>query len=367
MILYLARKYPPSIGGMQRFNYKLATNLSKSMDLKLVSWGGTQAILPFIIIYFFLASLYHCTTKPITCLYMSDALLSPLGIILRFLTKKPVITSVHGRDIAFDFPLYQFLVPRSLKKMNGVICVSQKLKSECIKRDIPEEIIYVIPNGITPEDFMPTERYKEHVKVIERQINCSINEKKLLLTVGRLVSKKGVNSFLLNIFPMILKENSDVIYLIVGNGPLMNEIKKIIEKKGYKDTVFLIGHVEMNDELLPNLYAMSDIFIMPNVVVKNDIEGFGIVAVESCAAGLPIVASEVDGITEAITNNENGILIPDMEYVQFANKVHELLNNDQLRIKFANRARRYIVRNFTWHKIAKHYKKRFTEVINQGV
>jgi len=364
MILYITRKYPPSVGGMQRFNFKLLSNLENITPIASIKWGGSQNYLPLFLIYAFLKALWICLTKPISCIYLSDGLLSPFGYILKLITRKPVVANIHGRDIAFDFKPYQVIIPWALRRMDKVICVSKELMNECIKRKVPEKILHVIPNGVDIEDFVVPDNLKGDFTV-NGYHSKDWKGKYILLTIGRLVPKKGVDSFLKNIYPKIIKEKSNVLYLIVGGGPLLNNVKEIIQQNNLSKHVIVLGQVSMDSGNLAKVYQRSDIFVMPNVRVKDDMEGFGIVAIEGGAAGLPVVASNVDGIAEAIVDQENGFLIKDKQYDDFANQVLELLSNDEIRKEFGNKAKEYVQTHYSWKTIAQNYLKQFTDELHK--
>ena len=364
MLLYITRKFPPSIGGMQRFNYKLSCYLRKTKDFHIISWGGSQLFLPLFLITAFLKTFYYCIFKNVNCIYISDGLLSPFGLVLKKMFCLPVVGTVHGRDIAFNNKIYQKLVPWSLKRLDKILCVSSKLEKECIKRKIPEHLIEVIPNGIDIEDF-ECKVTPAHISHFESLAQTSFEKKRILITVGRLVPKKGIHSFLTNILPLVLKKNPGVIYLIVGDGPLEAEIRRIINDRQLGEHAFLVGKVNMDSHLLPVVYKMADIFVMPNIPVDNDLEGFGIVALESCASGKPVIASKVDGIPDAIKDGENGILIQHADYSCFSDKILELLENHGAYREISQKCKQYVAEHYSWEKIASQYWNIFNALVEQ--
>ena len=364
MLLYITRKFPPSIGGMQRFNYKLSCYLRNTQDFYLISWGGSQLFLPFFLITAFLKTFCYCLFRKVNCIYISDGLLSPFGLVLKKMFRLPVVGTIHGRDIAFSNKIYQKIVPWSLRRLDKIACVSHKLQKECIKRNIPEHLTEVIPNGIDIEDFECTVN-PAHISHFESLAQTSFKNKRILITVGRLVPKKGIHSFLINILPLVVKKNSDVIYLIVGDGPLEAEIRRIINDRKLREHAFLIGKVDMDSHLLPAVYNTADIFVMPNIPVDNDLEGFGIVALESCASGKPVIASKVDGIPDAIKNGENGILIQHNDYISFSEKILELLGNHRLYREISQKCKQYVIEHYSWEKIADQYWAIFNGIVEQ--
>lgn len=303
-------------------------------------------------------------TKPIKCIYVSDGLLSPLGVILKVLTRKPVIASIHGRDIAFKLRIYQIIISWALQQLDNIICVSEELKKECLKRGVPNKILHVIPNGVDIEDFEIKEDFSKE-KLIEDILGISIKNKKILLTVGRLVPKKGIDVFISNTFPKIIAQNPNIIYLIVGKGPLENEIKSLIKQYKFEEKIFLLGTIPMDSGLLASIYSLSDLFIMPNIPVSDDMEGFGIVALEAGAAGLPVIASRIDGITEAVKDGENGFLINLNDYTRYTDVILNLLHDEERRKEFGQKAKAYVSENYAWPNIAKQYLNQLEDLIKR--
>lgn len=361
MLLYITRKNAPSIGGMQRFNQKLIRHLGAYRPFRLISWGRSQALLPGFLIYAFFRAVFLRLTGKIDLIYLSDGLLSPLGLILKKLLRVPVAVNIHGRDIAFAFPLYLTVVPVALKRLDLVICVSSQLKEICLGYGVPERILRVIPNGVDPEDFT----WRGEISPAEK-LGIDIRGRTVLVTVGRLVPKKGVDRFVSEIIPAVVAKAPEVLCLAAGDGPLRGKIEAVIREKGLEANVRLLGDLPMDDGRLAAAYCAADIFVMPNVEVAGDIEGFGIVAIEAGAAGLPVVASRLQGIQEAVREGENGILLPWDDTSAFARILIDLVRNPEKRKGLGARARRYTARNFSWDRIAGLYSDLFSELEGRG-
>jgi len=356
-LLYLTRKYPPSIGGMQRFNQKLSAHLRKRMDLRLISWGHSQTLMPFFLLLAFCRVLVLGKKKKIDLIYLADALMSPLGVLFKKLLNIPVVASVHGRDIAFSFPGYLKIVSGSLRKMDRVICVSESLKNECRRRGVPEKILRAIPNGVESDDLA-----WEEEKSPAEYLGYDLEGRTVLITVGRLVPKKGVDRFVEEILPPVVRKEPNVLYLVVGDGPLRKKIEALVKKKGLRNNVMLPGDIPMDSLRLKALYNCADIFVMPNVLVSGDIEGFGIVALEAAAAGLPVVASSLQGIREAVVDGKNGILLPWDDPQAFVKTILELIADPERRKKLGEESRRYVEEHYGWDKIASRYRDVFEEI-----
>ncbi|HEX6606437.1 MAG TPA: glycosyltransferase, partial [Chloroflexia bacterium] len=138
MILFITRKHPPSIGGMQKLSQSLTVEMSKLAPTTTISWGRSTIFLPFFLFYALLRALVIIPwNRRIQVIHLSDALLAPLGLLLKTLFRVPVVVTVHGLDITFDNGFYQWLVPRCLVHMDKLICVSGYTRDQCLRRGIP--------------------------------------------------------------------------------------------------------------------------------------------------------------------------------------------------------------------------------------
>lgn len=357
MLLYITRKNAPSIGGMQRFNQKLIRHLRGCRSFRLISWGGSQGFLPLFLPWALGRAVFLRLFGGVDLIYLSDGLLSPLGLILKKLLRVPVAVNVHGRDIAFTFPFYLTVIPACLRRLDLVICVSTQLKEICLGYGVPEAILRVVPNGIDPADFTWTEKTPP-----AERLGIDLSGRTVLLTVGRLVPKKGVDRFVADILPAVAERAPEVLYLAAGGGPLRERIEALAREKGLRERVRLLGDLPMDDGRLKALYCAADIFVMPNVEVAGDIEGFGIVAIEASAAGLPVVASRLQGIQEAVKDGENGILLDWDDPAAFTAALLDLVKNPRKRADLGERGRRYTAENFSWDRIAGLYSGLFSEL-----
>jgi glycosyltransferase involved in cell wall biosynthesis len=341
-LLFITRKYPPSIGGMEKVSYDLSMELSKKIPTTIISWGGSQKWLFYFLPKALFQSLFFIPTKKITNIHLADGLLAPLGLALKIITRRKVTVTVHGLDITYKNKLYQATIPYCLSKLDKVVCISSATKNECIKRGIPAYKCTVIPWGVHPNEF----KIKATRKALEKIAGMELNNKKVLITVGRLVKRKGVSWFIENVMP---KLDSNYIFLVAGDGPERTDIQEVIKTHKLQARVKLLGKVSDLDKKI--LYNTADVFVMPNIKVEGDMEGFGIVAVEAASAGLPIVASNLEGITSAIINGQTGILSSPKNTVNFMKS---------LNISLAL-ARNYVQRaallKFSWNTVCNSYRK----------
>ena len=360
-ILYLTRKYPPTKGGMEKINFYLFVNLKKFADIELIFWDRSQKWLPFFLCYFLVKSSYILLAKKIDIIHLGDGLLSPLGLILKKLFHVPVVVTIHGLDITWRFWLYQFLIPWCLARLDRIICRSAYTGKECLQRRIPEEKVVIISGGIEAGEFYLGEEKGKIRRILSKQLKIGLQNKEILLSVGRLVERKGFHWFVGKVFPEVLGRRKNSIYLIVGEGQLRTRIQKDIEKNGLVGKVFSLG--EVNHQTLKLLYNASDLLIIPNIPVEGDMEGFGLVTLEANSAALLVVASKLEGIEDAVEDGRNGFLIEPYDVQGFIDVIVTLLEDDGGREKIGRDARKYVLENYSCEKIAGKYYQESKKVI----
>ncbi len=336
-LLFITRKYPPSVGGMEKVSYALSQELSNQVPTTIFAWGKSQKWLPFFLPKVFFQSLFVIPKKQVSNIHIGDALLAPLGLGLKLLTRRKVSVTVHGLDITYKNRLYQAVVPACLKRLDKIVCISSATMEECTKRGIPARKCTVIPWGVNPVEFETNTTKAD----LENLLNTTLAGKKVLLTVGRLVERKGVAWFIENV---LTKIGNKYIYAVAGDGPERGKIEQIVEKYDLKNQVRLLGKV--SDETKKLLYASADIFVMPNIKVRGDMEGFGIVAVEAASVGLPVVGSDIEGIHDAILQGETGLKIEKSS--EWQQSIEKCLNFSRQKVSDAAKA-------FAWPRIVKEY------------
>jgi glycosyltransferase involved in cell wall biosynthesis len=174
---------------------------------------------------------------------------------------------------------------------------------------------------------------------------------RILHTNGRLVERKGVDWFINNVMPELkARFKNRVVYIVTGDGNQRENIENSVKKQGMEGNVRILGRVD--NEVLRALYNRADIFLMPNIRVKNDMEGFGLVALEAASCGRLVIASELEGIKDAIKPRKNGLLTPAGNKKEYLRLIIKELSAPSL---IPNNIRRYTLENYSWKKTAQGY------------
>jgi len=332
---------------MQKFAYDLSEALP-GQDTQLVkaTWGGSNIWLPVVLPWLFLRGLRALVTdRSIQVIHMQDAVLSPLGWLLSKLSRKPWVVVAHGLDLTFKLAFYQKVNLFFARRCQAMIAISEATAREAKTRGVPTAKIVVIPLGV---DEAPPPK-------VDKQKVCSSIElskdDKILITVGRLAKRKGVAWFTANVLPDL---PDNVHYVIIGEGAERSNIETEITKHGLNNRVHMLG--EVDDKTKQDWLASADIFVMPNIKVPGDMEGFGIVAHEAALAELPVVASNLEGIAQALQDSRNGFLVPEKDAKAYDNKIKTLLSDNKKRRDFGRQARAYTIKTFGWPTIAAGYR-----------
>lgn len=358
-ILYITRKFLPSIGGMQKMNSRLMENIRRNAAIDDITWGYSQIFLPVFVIKVLIKSFIYLVIKrrKYDLVLLGDSMLSPIGAVFKKLLHKPIVCIAHGLDVTFNSSLYQSVVMGSLKKMNRIICVSEYTKNECISRGIAASKLRVVPNGV---DLPARQDSKEALNYFRNKGIVILDNTKVLLTVGRLVKRKGVAEFIKDVFVPLAREMPQVIYLVIGEGREAARINKIIDDNGVRNKVFVMGKV--SEKVLGYAYSVAHLFIMYNIKVSDNVEGFGMVALEASSYRVPVIAADLEGIKDAVKEGENGILVPPQKPDIFLEKVICLLKDEKSRAQISNKSGDF-AKCFSWQEVSNRYVASFQELI----
>jgi phosphatidylinositol alpha-1,6-mannosyltransferase len=343
------------MGGMQRVSLQLVETLKKNPNVVIetikleAEWGNiglatTRFLLKNLVELPGRVELF----KPDVVLF-SSMVTASLAPLIRQKINVPMVTINHGQDVTTPVGVYQWYVPKVFKALDGVISVSRATRQACIDRGMDPEKGIAIPNGFSPEDFnigICDKIYSR--KQFGELLGLDVSNKKLLLTTGRLVKRKGHAWFIRNVLP---KLNVNTIYVILGDGPEREDINRSIVESKSEDRVIMLGR--QSDEVLKLAYCASDLFVMPNIIVPGDMEGFGVVMLEANLMGTPVVASDLEGIKDVVNDGKNGYKIPVGDFNSFSLTINNLLSSDFQILSESSKV--YVFENFTWEKVAMRY------------
>jgi glycosyltransferase involved in cell wall biosynthesis len=382
-VLFITHKYPPMIGGMEKQSFHLIKGMSRHYKTHVIAYQNNGNKLLWFIR---LKSKIKATLKEnpgIKLIHLNDGLMGVACLWLQRYTSIPIVVTYHGLDITFPHSFFQNKLIPKLTNYSGAICVSESTRNLCIKRGFNEKLTFTVRNGIDNQlaNIQPNENIKER---LQNLFGIDISNKRIIVSTGRLVKRKGFSWFLRNVMPSLDK---DIIFLMMGplnNKPTFSEkivqclpektsghlqlmlghatdTKDIIKFVAMQESVYHLGKV--SDDDLFQLLLLADLFVMPNIAVEGDTEGFGLVALEACIKGTYVLASGIEGITDAVINGENGCLLPSENAQAWTNKIHELLSDRHKLKMLSQQGKEYTRKHYSWEIMADGYKDVFDKLI----
>jgi glycosyltransferase involved in cell wall biosynthesis len=260
------------------------------------------------------------------------------AILLGKLFRKPVVITVRGSDI--NVLPKQFMLNRlirfALKNAAIIIAVSKELKEKVSSLGVVEGKIKIMPKGVDLEAFKPRDK---------NQLRKSLGlpqDKKIVLYVGNLVPVKNPFAIIEAVSCMPQEEQKKYLFVFIGQG----ELKQLIERKIRRlnmDSIFLLTGA-MQPVQIPSWMNTADILVLPSIS-----EGMPNVLYEAMACGLAVIASDVGGITDVITDGKNGLLFSSRDFKTLSSDIIKLANDESLRKELGRNARLYLENaRLTW-------------------
>jgi len=258
-------------------------------------------------------------------------------------SKIPLLLTSHGGDL---FGLQGRLMNRIkrwvISNSHALTVVSKSMLKEIKRIGAGHKRVYIIPMGTDLKSrFLPSE---------------SRSNGNSLLFVGRLVEKKGLY-YLIHAMPAILKKHPQINLMVAGEGPEKTNLIRVCENLGINANVRFLGAVK--NELLPALYQTSGVFVFPSIIADiaddGDREGFGLVLVEALGCECPVIVTDLPAMQDIIEDGKTGLVVPQKNIQQIAEKVILLLNDDELRCSLGKEGRRFVLKHYDWSIIEQKY------------
>lgn len=361
--LLITNDFPPRAGGIQSYVRSLAERLPPDeLVVYAPSWDGDaefDAAQPFPVFRHPGSLMLPCNAvrlraaelvrdHRIEALWYGAA--APLGLLTPALRPHGVIRSVastHGHEVGWSMIPGARSALRRIGRTNDVITfVSQYARRRISSALGPDAALEYLPPGVLVEAFRPDPVGRRDVRS-----RYGIGEAPLLLSVSRLVSRKGQDS-LIRAMPAVLANVPDARALIVGDGPDGPRLRGLVHSLDLGERVTFAGSVEWTD--LPAHYAAADVFAMPCRTRGSglDVEGLGIVFLEASASGLPVIAGRSGGAPETVQPGRTGTVVDGRDVPEVAAAVTDLLTDRRRAAEWGANGRAWVSRTWNWDRSA---------------
>lgn len=274
----------------------------------------------------------------------------------------PIIISsiamlVEGYDVNILRKSLYVLADRFTERwVNKFIVLSDALRQALIEiHKIPPEKIVKIYNGIELEEYNPGLKKVRSKKLEVRRKLGLKNDVLVIGAIGRLVWQKGFE-YLIQAIPKVIEVFPETRFLIVGEGPLKDKLKVKSKKLKVEDKVIFTGFRSDIKEILDSI----DVLVMPSLL-----EGLPMVLLEAMAMAKPIVATDIDGISEVLVDRKTGLLVPPKNPQALAEAILKVLNNKIMSNLLGQNARRIAEEEFSVEKIVKQTECIYQELLRE--
>lgn len=279
-----------------------------------------------------------------------------IGGILGYLFRIPHITSLHGTDITIAFKNPIFLITIKIASFFSSIITANssytlQLMSQLSKKG--DKGVIRIPMGFDSNIFKSYELNKDVVNNKEKEV--------IILFVGRLIPWKGIQT-LIKSYTYILKYNINAQLIIIGSGPIKEELETEIRWKNLNSIRF-IDYLPIQE--LYDWYQKADIFVLPSININGETEGLGLVLLEAMASGVPVIGSNTGGIPDIIEDGVNGLLVPPGDPEALADAIVRILENPEIADRFREAGLKTVHERFSWDTITDQFVGVYNEVLKR--
>ena len=340
--LLITRNFPPLRGGMERLNARMFEALSAhDPGSALVGPSGSVACLPegtrvrelpiASLPATIVASVVRGVglaraTRPDIVL-AGSGLTAPAAVAAARTIAAQAAVYLHGLDIVAPSRVYRLAWWPCIRRCSRVLVNSANTRRLAIGAGVDPSRIRIVHPGTDLPDTDPSARARY------RAGQGIASNTPVLLSVGRLTTRKGLAEFVALAFPQIVAAYPDARLLVIGDqapdalhpggGAGFERVRAAAEAGGLSASVTWLG--PCSDAELADAYQAADVHVFPVRDMPGDVEGFGMVAIEAAAHGLPTVAFDVGGVADAVVTGRNGNLVHANDHDAFARAVRDVL------------------------------------------
>ena len=362
-ILCITNDFGPRAGGIETFViglierlphgtvivYTSAQENSAPYDLKWLQNFGVEVVRDKSKILLPTPGVAYCVNalvreRKITTVFFGAA--APLGLLSKGLRRagvKEIVALTHGHEVwwskVFPFTLAMKSISRQVNNLTYLGEFTRNAISKSVTKVAAQSMVKIAP-GIDTDHFSP-----QDARDLRNELG--LTEKKVIVSVGRLVHRKG-QDVLIEAMPAIIKDVPEAHILMIGEGPYRSYLENRVKALGIQERVTFIGRIQYAD--LPRYICVGDLFVMPSRsrLAGLEVEGLGIVYLEASACGLPVIAGDSGGAPDAVLEGQTGLVVDGTSKSDVAAAVVELLLDPDRSKAMGIRGRQWIIQEWRW-------------------
>lgn len=373
-LFLITRNLPPLRGGMERLNARMAHELAMRYEVTVFAPKGSQddlgrgvamRVAPFGGVAMFL--LWSLFVAPIAAMRLRPAwilggsgLVAPIVRIASLVSRARGALYLHGLDIVVDHPVYRHLWVPFIRRAHLCVTNSRNTARLACEAGVATGRLVIVSPGVelpTPDTPSPVAGFRER---------HALGDGPLLLSVGRLTARKGLGEFVAQGFADVLAAHPSATLLVIGDdapdalstrhGAGRRQVTDAVRRLGMDERVRFLGPV--SEDELRAAYETSDLHLFPVRDLPGDVEGFGMVAIEAAAHGLPTVAFASGGVPDAVAEGVSGHLVAPGDYPALARAVLDVIRAGRASFDMGARA---FAAGFAWPRFGERLRATFIE------
>lgn len=331
--LLITRNLPPLRGGMERLVQRIAQSLSDDYDLAVIGPQGCTAHLPPVVnvsevahrplLRFLLAGTWAARQRARRhapeLVIAGSGLTAPIAWLAARRSKAGLVVYLHGLDVVAPSAIYQRCWLPFIRRADLVLVNSRNTRRLAIERGVPASVTEILHPGTEQPGPDPESRRAF-------RIAHGLGDRPVMLSVGRFTPRKGLTEFIDRALPAILAKRPDAILVVIGadandavRAAAESEQARILRGAGEAGVSAAVRMLlPCDDATLSAAYRAADAYVFPVLDLPGDVEGFGMVAIEAAAHGLPTIGFRVGGVPDAIVDGKSGSLVETGDYAGFA-------------------------------------------------
>ena len=283
---------------------------------------------------------------------------APLAIMSKGLRRngvKKIVALTHGHEVwwakLWPFSWAIAFIGRNVDHLTYLGNFTRGEIAKSLSDEAKAAMVKIAP-GIDTEHFKPTS------SAHELRSQLGLDKKKVIVSVGRLVHRKG-QDVLLSALPQVLKLHPDAHLLLVGEGPYRAHLEKLVSKLDLQNATTFIGRIQYRD--LPRYICAGDIFVMPSRsrLAGLEVEGLGIVYLEASACGLPVIAGKSGGAPDAVHEAVTGVTVDGTSISEVAEAIIKMFDDPANSKAMGEAGRSWIYDNWRWEIWAEEFNRLF--------
>jgi len=359
MYLIVTRAFPPELGGMQSLMWGLSKEMSKNFLIKVFAdyqenhkefdskenfsierVGGIKFLRKIRKAQLINEFLKENKVQGIIADHWKS-----LELIK---TDKKKYCLIHGKEI--NHPKGSSLNKRVIKVLNNVekvIANSEYTKNLAIDNGVSKNKVIVINPGVDPVQVV-------NEKSLEKVESLLKVKTPRLITVSRFDKRKNHEKVIMAL-RNLKQKYPDIVYICIGDGDEAKNIKDLVKELDLSSQVMFFK--DISSDLKNSLLAKSDIFVMPSIIHKTSVEGFGIAYVEAAQYSIPSLGGKDGGASDAIEHDKTGLICDGNNLNDIYSSLDSMIENKKY-LELGKNAKEYVSK-FQWEKILEEYKKIF--------